>query len=143
MARRKGMTTHQTKGGDSVILVQPPTAPVRRSGGRRRASSAPKKKHRRRSSAANGGGSYKARMMGTALGGAIFGFLVKQFPNLPTIPLLGKSGTVAVGCYFFGGSHPIVRDVGIAASAIAGYTLGGTGTIEGYFGDDHGLASQT
>lgn len=143
MARRKtGMSTHQTKGGDSVILVQPPAAPVRRSGGKRRA--APKK--RRRGGIAKVGGqsgSYKNRMLGTGVGGAVYGFLEKQFPNMPTIPLLGKSGTVALACYFFGGNHAIVRDVGIAAAAIAGYSLGTTGAVSGYFGDDHGLASQT
>ncbi|HWO12537.1 MAG TPA: hypothetical protein VNN80_23735 [Polyangiaceae bacterium] len=82
-------------------------------------------------------------MLATGIGGAVFGFLEKQFPNMPTIPLLGKSGTVALAAYFFGANHPIIRDVGIAASAIAGYSLGGTGRIAGYWGDDSGLASQT
>jgi hypothetical protein len=142
MARRKAASVTRTKSGDSVVVVAPPTAPVRRSSGRRRAA-APKK--RRRSSAGGGGGgaSYKNRMIGTGIGGAVYGFLEKQFPNMPQIPLVGKSGTVAIACYMFGAKHELIRDVGIAAAAIAGYTLGGTGQVSGYFGDDHGLASQT
>lgn len=142
MARRKAATTTRTKSGDSVVVVTPPSPPVRRSSGRRRA--APKR--RRKGAIAKVGGqagSYKNRLIGTGIGGAAYGFIEKSFPNMPTIPLLGKSGTVALGCYFFGGSHPIIRDIGIAAAAIAGYSLGSTGSVSGYGGDDHGLASQT
>lgn len=144
MARRKAASVTRTKSGDSVVVVAPPAAPVRRSGGRRRAAAAPKKKRRHRSnSGLPVGGSYRNRMLATGIGGAVYGFIEKQFPNMPTVPLLGKSGTVALAAYFFGSSYPIVRDVGLAAAAIAGYSLGGTGRISGYFGDDHGLASQT
>ena len=86
-------------------------------------------------------------MLGAGIGGAAFGFIEKQWgATIPTIPLLGRAGTVALICHFirknggFGGS-PLVRDVGMAAAVIAGYQLGKTGTISG---DDEvsGLAAQ-
>lgn len=141
--RRKAASVTRTKSGDSVVVVAPPSAPVRRSSGRRRAP-APKKKRRHRSHSGLAiGGSYRNRMLATGVGGAVYGFLEKTFPNIPTIPLLGKSGTIALAAYLFADKLPIAKDVGIAAAAIAGYSLGGTGRISGYFGDDHGLASQT
>lgn len=87
-------------------------------------------------------GSYKNRLLGTAIGGLAYGFVEKTFPSMPTLPLVGKSGTVALACYFFGGSHPIIRDVGIAAAAIAGYSLGKTGKVSGDVDDEHGLAAE-
>ena len=142
MARRKsGVTTTKTGSGDSIVVLTPPSAPVvrRRGGGRRRAQA---KKRRRRGGISRVGGqsgSYKNHLIGTGIGGLAYGFIEKMFPTMPTIPLLGKSGTVALAAYFFGGSHPIIKDVGIAAAAIAGYSLGKDGAISGY----GGLAAQT
>ena len=62
----------------------------------------PKKvRHRRR----RGGGSSSLSgktMLGAAIGGAIFGFVEKTFPALPTVPILGRAGTIALGCYLLG-----------------------------------------
>lgn len=86
--------------------------------------------------------------MGAGLGGMILGIVEKQFPNLPTLPVLGRSGTIAVGAYFMSknGSHPLLRDVALAAASIAGYQLGTSGKISGddVMGDDDisGLAAQ-
>ncbi len=119
-----------------VIKVSAPRAPAkrRRGGGRRR-------------SGGHTGGLNGRTMAGAALGGAALGFLEKQFPTLPTIPLIGRKGTIAVIAYFVakkGGSLAhIARDVGIAAAAISGYELGGTGKISGDVADQvHGIASQ-
>jgi hypothetical protein len=143
MAGRKPATVTRTKGGDSVIVVAPPSAPVARRSPRRSSGGGGKKKRTRRrggiSRVGGQAGSYKNRLIGTGIGGLAYGFIEKMFPNMPTIPLLGKSGTVALAAYFFGGSHPIVKDVGIAAAAIAGYSLGKDGAISGY----GGLAAQT
>lgn len=74
-------------------------------------------------------------MLGAAIGGAVFGFIEKTFPTLPTLPILGRAGTVAVAGYFLakrggmGGS--IVRDTAMAAAVIAGYELGKDGKISG------------
>lgn len=82
-------------------------------------------------------------MTGSAVGGLAFGYLEKTFPNLPTVPLLGKSGTVALAVFFFGAKHKILQDLGIAAAAIAGYSLGTTGKVSGDYDDEHGFATET
>lgn len=69
-------------------------------------------------------------MVQGALGGAGYGLIEKMFPNLPTVPLLGKAGTVALACYFFR-PKGILADVGFAAAVLAGYQLGKDGRISG------------
>lgn len=86
-------------------------------------------------------------MAGAALGGAVLGFIEKQFPNLPTVPLIGRKGTIALAAYFVarrGGSFShIARDVGLAAAAIAGNELGATGRVSGDVAPQvHGVAAQ-
>jgi hypothetical protein len=93
---------------------------------------------KRRKGAVAGSGGKRNVMMGVAVGGLAYGLIEKSFPSMPTLPLIGKSGTVALACYFFGGSNPLIRDIGIAAAAIAGYSLGKEGHVSGYdYG--HGL----
>lgn len=82
-------------------------------------------------------------MMAVAIGGFAYGIIEKSFPSLPTLPVLGKSGTVALAIHFMGGNNPMLRDIGIAAASIAGYSLGKTGTVSGDWDDAHGLAAQT
>jgi|WetSurMetagenome_2_1015567.scaffolds.fasta_scaffold10210_12 hypothetical protein len=123
MAKRK--TTTKTRivrvpsAAAPVIKVSAPRAPAKRKTTRRRKSS--------------GGGSGSAsHIMKAAVGGAAFGFLEKSFPNLPTVPMLGRAGTIAVAAYFFRGKlPPIAQDIGIAAAAIAGYQLGRDGKVSG------------
>jgi hypothetical protein len=108
---------------------------------------APKaKKHRRKHSGGSfGGGLTTNTLVQHALGGAAFGFIEKSFPTLPTIPFLGRAGTIAIGAYFLGGKRGgIMRDIALAAAAIAGYELGNTGKISGpdYQYGVHGIASQ-
>lgn len=137
MARRKtASVTHAGK--DVVVVTPPPAAPITR---RRRSSggvSHRKKTRRRRSSSSIGvgGGGYHNKMIATGLGGLIYGFIEKTWPNMPTIPILGKSGTIAGIAYFLGPRHQIVRDVGIAAAAIAGYSFGKTGAVSGWEEED-------
>ena len=88
--------------------------------------------HRRRRHHSSGG----RGIVATAIGGAVLGFIEKTFPSLPTLPVVGRAGTVAIAAYFVGkhssGSvATIARDVSIAAAAIAGYQLGKSGKIEG------------
>ena len=70
-------------------------------------------------------------MQGVAMGGLAYGLLAKHFPNLPRIPGIGRSGTVALAVYFLKPRSELLRDVGIAAAAIAGYSFGETGTVSG------------
>lgn len=95
--------------------------------------------------------------MAIGIGGAVVGFVEKSIgASLPTIPLLGRKGTLAIGLYFFGkGKGGLIRDAAVAAAAVAGYELGSTGKISGdVMGGDvmgpvpqvsgrmHGLAAQ-
>lgn len=75
-------------------------------------------------------------MIGAGIGGAVFGYIENHFPNLPTLPVIGRAGTVAVAAHFLNkqggfGHSALVRDVGMAAAVIAGYQLGKTGKIAG------------
>ena len=72
------------------------------------------------------------------MGGALYGMLVKNFPTIPRIPGLGRSGTVAAAIYFLKPSSPWLQDMGIAAAAIAGASFGETGTVSG---DDDSVLS--
>lgn len=144
MAARRGARVSTGRGNDIVVVNTPPSTPARRSSGRRRTSGIQKAKRRRRSSSSSaGGGSFRNRMIGLAIGGAAYGFLERQFPNLPRVPILGKSGTVAIACYFLGPKHQLIRDTGMAAAVIAGYTLGTQGSISGDESEyEHGLAAE-
>lgn len=79
-------------------------------------------------------------MQGVAIGGLAYGLLKKHFPLLPRIPGIGQSGTVALAVYFLKPTNPILRDMGIAAAAIAGFSFGETGSVSG---DDDVIAHQT
>lgn len=110
-----------------------------------RAIATRKKTHRRRSSV--GGAMSGKSLIATAIGGAAFGFIEKSFPQLPTLPLVGRAGTIAIAAYFLskrgGLGGGIVRDIANAGAAIAGYQLGKTGTIAGdVMGDVDGLAAE-
>lgn len=122
--------------GSDIVVVNAGGPPARRSSGgiRRRRSSGRK---RRRSVGGGGGGSggIQNRVIKTAMGGALYGMLVKNFPTLPRIPGLGRSGTVAAAIYFLKPSSPWLQDMGIAAAAIAGASFGETGNVSGD-GDD-------
>jgi hypothetical protein len=86
-------------------------------------------------------------MWGVAIGGFGVGFVEKTFGDkLPSLPFVGRKGAIALGCYFLGGRHPIIADIGLAAAAISGYEFGTTGKISGVYGsvlgDEGGLAAQ-
>lgn len=131
-------------GGSSVVVVPAP-APIQRrrrgGGGRRRRSSG----RRRRSRGGFGSsGSGMNQMVGHAVGGFAVGFIEKSFPNLPSLPIIGKKGAIAIGAYMLRGQSPILLDVAKAAAAISGYQLGSTGAVTGdVLGDDvMGVAAQ-
>jgi hypothetical protein len=118
-----------------AISVYRPPAPIIRVSAPR--AVAKKKHHRRRS----GGGSHELSqktMLGSAIGGAALGFIEKSFPNLPTVPLIGRKGTIALAAYVLhrrGTGGGILRDVAIAAAVLAGYELGKDGKISGDVAD--------
>lgn len=81
-------------------------------------------------------------MLGVAVGGFAVGFIEKSFPQLPTLPLVGKKGAIAILAYLFSNKHPAIGDVGLAAASISGYQLGSTGLISGGFDHVDGIAAQ-
>lgn len=110
---------------------------------RRRASprKKPEKKHHHRK--ASGKLSAKS-LMAAAIGGAALGYVDKNFPNIPTIPMLGRAGTIALVAYFLSSKGSsvagfsvgsIARDVAIAGAGVAGYELGHDGKVSGVGGD--------
>jgi hypothetical protein len=122
----------------SIAVYRPPVARaaapiIRIASPRAPATHRKKKGHRRRSSGGAFGGGGKNRVLKAAMGGAAFGFIEKSFPNLPTLPMLGRAGTIALGTYFAGGKSGsgIMSDICFAASVIAGYQLGHDGKIAG------------
>lgn len=95
---------------------------------------AKKKAHRK-----SGASMSKKSALGVAIAGFILGHVDKAGTAIPTIPMLGRAGTVAVGLYFLGPKAGIMRDAMMAAAAIAGYEMGSTGKI---LGQETGIASQ-
>lgn len=148
-ARRRTTTT-------SIVRVAPsprPYAPViKLNVPRSRAATVHHKKHRRHHRSSSGGPLTPKHLLGVAIGGAVYGFIEKKWgPNLPTIPIIGKAGTITVAAYFLskrgGMGGGMIRDVAIAGAVVAGYQLGSTGKvsgdIEGELADQvHGLAAQ-
>ncbi len=117
-----------------------------------RSSSAPARTSRKRRSGGGkrrGGsdGSLGKTAMAVGLGGAAVGWIEKTWPNLPSISIVGRKGTIALAAYFLRGKLPYAREVCLAAAAIAGYQFGSEGKVTGYDDDYydpgvHGVASQ-
>lgn len=95
--------------------------------------SAPKKKHHRRHGGHGGGALNTNRMVQLALGGAVYGFIEKQFGSqLPTLPIVGRAGTITLAAYYMAkGKGGIMRDVAICGAVLSGYQIGSTGKIQG------------
>ncbi len=108
-----------------------------------RASHKKKTHHRRRGSSQ--GTMNQASMQSHAVGGFVYGIVEKNFgAQLPTLPLVGRAGSIALACYFFGkGKGGLIADVGKAAAVIAGYQFGTTGKISGMLAPQvSGIAAQ-
>jgi hypothetical protein len=114
---------------------------------RSRAPAKAKHKHHRRSAHA-GKGNLQKVMTGAAVGGFLIGFIEKQFPTLPVLPVVGKKGAIAFAAYIIAGKGgqigAIARDVATVAAGIAGYEYGSTGKVSGgeLVTQVSGLASQ-
>jgi hypothetical protein len=71
-------------------------------------------------------------MVKVAIGGAAIGMIEKSGMNIPTVPMLGRVGSIAVGAYFFGGQKPgLLQDIALAGATLAGYELAKDGKISG------------
>ncbi len=90
----------------------------------------PAKRAKRRASGGGGGG---APIHYIAAGGLALGLLEKADLGLPTIPLLGKTGTLALGLYVYSrmSKSRLARDLASGAAAVAAYQLARDGGISG------------
>lgn len=80
------------------------------------------------------GGLFSKQRLETVGAGFAIGALEKMafVQSLPSLPFLGKTGTLGLGAYLVGGGKAgILDDVAMAAFTIAGYMLGSTGSIVG------------
>lgn len=79
--------------------------------------------------------SLQKEMVAAAIGGYVIGFIEKQFPTLPTLPVVGKKGAIAGIGYALAGKGgtigKIARDVAMVAAGLAGYEYGSTGKVTG------------
>jgi hypothetical protein len=127
MAKKRARTAHRTS---TTSIIRAPAPIIRVSAPR--AATHHKKKHHRRSSAA-GGGSLAKRATGALVGGWVLGYIDKNFPTLPTIPMLGKAGTIAGAAYLLATKMHVkfAADVCLAAASVAGYEMSTTGKIIG------------
>lgn len=144
MAKRKGSTSTQIirvpaaapRSAAPIVKVSVP-----------RAIAAPhhkKKGHHRRRSHGDGGSLTQEGLQRHAIGGVAYGFIEKNFgAQIPTLPLVGRAGAIAIGCLIFGkGRGGIIADVGKAAAVIAGYQFGTTGKVSGIVPQVSGIAAQ-
>jgi hypothetical protein len=106
-----------------AIVVRMPTPPKA------------KKTHRRRLSV---GHNSQTEMVGAAIGGAVLGYLDKQQTVIPTLPVIGRAGTLALAAYIFRDKSPWIRSAATAFAAIAAYELTREGAIAGV----HGIAAE-
>lgn len=91
--------------------------------------------HRHGGSGFGLGGLMSKQRLGIVAGALAFGFLEKQalFASLPSLPMIGKSGTIGLAAYLLsnGGKNKLADDIATAAFVIAAHELGSTGTIVG------------
>lgn len=95
----------------------------------------PKGGHRR-SSGGGGGDNFMGVVGEPALAGLVLGYINKNQTSVPTLPGLGRAGTLALACWFFRKQHPILRKLAPGFAAIAAYEWQ-------YEGKVAGLAMQT
>lgn len=83
-------------------------------------------------------------MLSAVVGGAALGFIDKSFPQLPTIPVLGRAGSIALYAYMAskGRAGGIFRDVALCGATLAGYQLGSAGHVSGVVPQVSGIAAQ-
>lgn len=79
----------------------------------------------------HGGASSKSKVISVTVAGFVLGHIDKSGSAFPTVPMLGRAGTIAAAAYFLGKGRGIWGDVMVAAAAIAGYEFGSTGKIAG------------
>jgi hypothetical protein len=122
-AYQAGLRSHGTP--QTIVVRQASSKPAKRSKGR----------HHR-----VGGQTSEKALMSMAVGGFALGFVDKSGTSIPTIPLLGRAGTIALACHFIGKGKPgVLTDIRNAAAAVAAYEMGSTGKVSGEEGVEGAL----
>jgi len=122
----------RTARAPQAIVIQAPRA---RSVARRQSGRLSRR--RRRSfggrAASVGAGLLSSERVGAVVGGFILGMLDKQGTKLPTVPVLGRAGTLGVASYYIGKSmhSAAVLHAATGFLSIAAYELARQGTIAG------------
>ncbi len=128
--RKKGGSVAKTRSAQIIRYTAPrQVAPIVI-----RTRAAPTKHHKKHRHHGGGAALTQQRLISLALGGAVFGFIEKSFgAQLPTLPVVGRAGTITLAAYYFskGKSGGILRDVATAGAVLAGYQIGSTGKISG------------
>jgi hypothetical protein len=121
----------------SAIVLRPVQrrAPSTRTIVVRTRTAAPVKHHKKKGRGAGGTGKHLTYAL---LGAAALGFLDKSSFNLPTIPILGKAGTVGLGLWAYGkyGHSAMAGNMATGPLSIAIYELVKEGSVSGVEGDD-------
>ena len=85
----------------------------------------------------HGGGLMNKQRMGIVAGAFVVGFLEKQgiMSSLPSLPLIGRTGTIGLGAYLLSdnGRNKLADEICTAALVLAAHELSSTGAI---IGDD-------
>jgi hypothetical protein len=136
----KTITVRERSAPQTIKVSVPRAAPIRAKTRRRRSHGG----HSRSIGGGATGGMSVNKSGSLALGGFVYGYIEKTFgPQLPALPLIGKTGAIALAAYFLGGKSPgLIADVGNAASVIAGYSFGSTGKVSGLAPQVSGIAAQ-
>jgi hypothetical protein len=128
------------KASRSTVTVSRPRAPSPARGGPvvvvRTAAQKTAKRIGRARASGRGASSFKSKLLGNAIGGFGVGFLEKSFgAKIPSIPVVGRKGAIAIGMYLFAPKNEIAQNIGTAAAALSGYEMAKEGKISGYDDD--------
>lgn len=125
MAKRATAARHSTSMVRAVspVIVRVPAAPAKKHSRARRVGAAighqaSEEKHR----------------IAAIFTGAVLGWLDSQGTKIPTVPMLGRAGTVGVAAYLIyrqSKSNRMLSHIATGALTIAAYQLGNKGTISG------------
>jgi hypothetical protein len=89
---------------------------------------------RRRHHGASASGGSHGILWKTAIAAAVLGYLDKNGTTFPTLPGVGRAGSLAIGCWLFRKKSPYAAAGVLAFGAIAVYEFITTGKISGVNG---------
>ena len=125
------MAKKRTSSALRVVSIPRPAAPVIRVSAPRAVSRKAPKRSRRRASGSHGNDN--ARLLALGVGAAAFGFIEKNFTSLPTIPAIGRKGTLTGLAYLVARNtrSSLAWDITKAGIVLCGYQFGNEGRISG------------